>query len=258
MASEDADLTSKIYPTKYAVEQCSIENVANKIHSHVTTGGAPKWLACLNPHSYVTSTADIAFQQALQAADWLVPDGIGYVVGMRFLGLEVEERITGSDIFYSTMAQLNSDGNRSVYFVGGTEATLAKIRAKVSTDYPRVRFAGSYSPPFVDQFDQEECEKIVAKVNASDADVLWVGMTAPKQEKWIHGHNEKLMVSFSAAIGAVFDFYTGQVQRSHPIFQKLGLEWLPRMLQEPKRLWRRNFVSTPLFVVDILKEKYFG
>lgn len=83
-------------------------------------------------------------------------------------------------------------------------------------------------------------------------DILWVGMTAPKQEKWIYKNRDKLDVKFIGAIGAVFDFYAGKVKRSHPAFQKMGLEWLPRLLQEPQRLWRRNFVSNPKFMFDVM------
>ena len=94
---------------------------------------------------------------------------------------------------------------------------------------------------------------MLAAINAAAPDVLWVGMTAPKQEKWLHANRARLDVKFAAAVGAVFDFYAGRVKRSHPVFQKLGLEWLPRLLQEPRRLWRRNFVSTPVFLWHLLR-----
>jgi N-acetylglucosaminyldiphosphoundecaprenol N-acetyl-beta-D-mannosaminyltransferase len=101
---------------------------------------------------------------------------------------------------------------------------------------------------------------MIAAINASKADVLWVGMTAPKQEKWIFENRARLNVKFAGAIGAVFDFYTGRVKRSHPVFQRLGLEWLPRLVQQPRRLWRRMFVSAPIFVWHVLKQKvgFFG
>ncbi len=93
-------------------------------------------------------------------------------------------------------------------------------------------------------------------INTAKPDVLWVGMTAPKQEKWIHQHRDQLDVKFIGAIGAVFDFYTGKVKRSHPVFQKMGLEWLPRLLREPRRLFRRNFVSSPKFLWLVLKQRF--
>ena len=88
---------------------------------------------------------------------------------------------------------------------------------------------------------------MIGAVNRAGPDVLWVGMTAPKQEKWIYENRDKLHVKLIAAVGAVFDFYTGNVKRSHPWFLEHGLEWLPRLLQEPRRLWRRTFISAPVF-----------
>jgi N-acetylglucosaminyldiphosphoundecaprenol N-acetyl-beta-D-mannosaminyltransferase len=108
--------------------------------------------------------------------------------------------------------------------------------------------AGSYAPPFRDALSEAEDRKIVSAVNAAKPHVLWVGMTAPKQEKWIHANRGRLEVDFIAAVGAVFDFYTGRVKRSHPLFQAVGLEWLPRLLRDPARLWKRNFVSNPKFL----------
>ena len=94
----------------------------------------------------------------------------------------------------------------------------------------------------------------VVGIDVAAPDVLWVGMTAPKQEKWIFENRACLNVKFAAAIGAVFDFYTGQVKRSHPVFQRFGLEWLPRLIQQPRRLWRRMFVSAPIFVWHVLRQ----
>jgi len=99
---------------------------------------------------------------------------------------------------------------------------------------------------------------MIDAINATQADVLWVGMTAPKQEKWIYVNRERLEVRFAAAIGAVFDFYTGRVKRSHPVFQWLGLEWLPRLVQQPRRLWRRMFISAPIFLWDAVKSHKAG
>jgi len=104
-------------------------------------------------------------------------------------------------------------------------------------------------------FSEAETAAMLAAIAAAKPDVLWVGMTAPKQEKWLHQHRDQLAVPFAAAVGAVFDFYAGNVRRSHPFFLRYHLEWLPRLLQEPRRLWRRNLVSTPLFLSWVAREK---
>jgi N-acetylglucosaminyldiphosphoundecaprenol N-acetyl-beta-D-mannosaminyltransferase len=125
----------------------------------------------------------------------------------------------------------------------------------MSVDYPNIRVAGSYSPPFKPSYSALELDEMIAAINTTQPDVLWVGMTAPKQEKWIFENRARLKVRVAAAVGAVFDFYTGNVKRSHPTYQRLGLEWLPRLLQQPRRLWRRMFVSAPIFVWHTLKER---
>jgi N-acetylglucosaminyldiphosphoundecaprenol N-acetyl-beta-D-mannosaminyltransferase len=215
----------------------------------------PRWFACLNPHSHVIAKSDPAFLAALHATDWLVPDGAGVVLASRFLGCPVHERITGSDVFYGLHERLNRQGGGSIFFLGSTEEILADIRLRMAIDYPNLRVAGTFSPPYKAEFSPAELDEMIAAINAAKPDVLWVGMTAPRQEKWIYQNRHRLQVKFIGAIGAVFDFYTGRVKRSHPIFQKFGLEWLPRLLQEPRRLWRRMFISAPLFVAEVIKSK---
>jgi N-acetylglucosaminyldiphosphoundecaprenol N-acetyl-beta-D-mannosaminyltransferase len=114
---------------------------------------------------------------------------------------------------------------------------------------------GTFSPPFKEDFSHEENLTMIETINRAKPDVLWVGMTAPKQEKWIYENREKLDVKLLGPVGAVFDFYTGKVKRSAPIFQKTGLEWLPRFLREPRRLWKRNLISTPRFILRVICSK---
>ncbi len=99
---------------------------------------------------------------------------------------------------------------------------------------------------------------MIDKINEAHPDVLWVGMTAPKQEKWIYQNRSRLKVKFIGAIGAVFDFYTGTVKRSYPIFRNMGLEWLPRLIRQPRRLWRRTFISSPRFLFRVITSRFIG
>lgn len=210
------------------------------------------WLACMNPHSYAVARHDRVFSQALHSADWLIPDGVGVIFASKLLGGNIHERVTGSDIFQGVLEELDKTGGYSVFFLGSTDQTLAAIRARMAVDFPDLRVAGMYSPPFKPSYFQSELDEMVKAINDAKPDVLWVGMTAPKQEKWIFENCARLDVKFTGAIGAVFDFYTGQVKRSHPFFQWMGLEWLPRLIQQPRRLWRRMFISAPIFVGHVL------
>lgn len=215
-----------------------------------------RWLACMNPHSYVIALDDPPFAKALHTADWLIPDGSGIVLASKLLSGQIRERVTGSDIFHGIHSALDRLGGYRVFFLGSTEAILTDIRQRMAQDYPNIRIAGTYSPPFTPKFTAADNQAMIAAINAAAPDVLWVGMTAPKQEKWLHQHHAELNVKFAAAVGAVFDFYTGRVKRSHPVYQRLGLEWLPRLFQQPRRLWRRMGVSAPIFVWHVVRQKF--
>ena len=225
-----------------------LDECVTVIATEIKTDHPPRWLSCLNPHSYAVSLEDELFSQALHAADWVIPDGAGIVLASRISRGGIRQRITGSDIFHTLNAKMNELGGFSVFFLGSTPDNLAVIKARMEKDYPNVHFAGCYSPPYKAEYSDEELEAMIAAVNLVKPDVLWVGMTAPKQEKWIHQNLSRLNVRFAAAIGAVFDFYTGRITRSHPVFQRFGLEWLPRLLQVLNRdrlvNWRLRSVCT--------------
>ena len=220
----------------------------------IVAGERGRYLVCANPHSLEVARGDAKFRDSFHQAALVVPDGIGVVLASRLLGGAIKSRITGSDIFLGLNGALNEQKRGSVFFLGSSETTLARLMEKVRVDFPGIRVVGGCSPPFKAEFSASDNEAMVAAVNRAKPDVLWVGMTAPKQEKWIYHNRDRLDVCFIGAIGAVFDFYTGKVKRSHPLFQKAGLEWLPRLLQEPRRLWRRNLVSNPLFVLHVITE----
>ena len=212
-------------------------------------------LSCINPHSVVVCQKDRIFHDALLNSDFNIPDGAGIVWASRFLGGNIRARVTGSDIFHGLNDYLNKKGGTSCFFIGSSEDTLGKIRTRMADEFPNVKIAGTYSPPFKEIFTEEENQDMLDAVNRSDPDVLWVGMTAPKQEKWIYQNREKLNARVIAAVGAVFDFYAGTKRRSTRFWQDKGLEWLPRFMREPRRLWRRNLVSSPMFIYLVLKER---
>lgn len=238
----------------FKVTQESLDSCVDSILSWITRGKSCRWLACINPHSYVVALSDPLFFNALHAADYLIPDGAGIVLASRLQQGNITNRITGSDIFSELHQRLDTTGGR-VFFLGSTEETLSDIRARIAVDYPNIQVVGTYSPPFKPTYTQKENDEMIAAINTAQPDVLWVGMTAPKQEKWIFEHRDRLQVKFAASVGAVFDFYAGKIKRSHPFFQRLGLEWFPRLIQEPRRLFKRNFVSSPLFLFHVFFQK---
>lgn len=207
----------------------------------------------INPHSYVTAKSDPLFETALRDSDVLLPDGSGIVIAAQKLHGRQIQKIAGADL-HLHLLQLLNDQKKKCFYMGSSQKTLDKIKEKLNREYPDIK-AEFYSPPFKPEFTDEDNGAIVQAINDFEPDVLFVGMTAPKQEKWLHTHKNALEAKVACSIGAVFDFYAGTVQRPSQFWIDLHLEWLPRLLKEPKRLWRRNFVSTPLFLGDLLLYK---
>lgn len=238
----------------YQVAVEPISNVVNCITQWIDDEERScRYFACLNPHSVEIAEEDEKFKESLTCADFLTPDGIGIVLASRLLGGKLSERITGMDVFVAVSKAMNEARSGSCFFLGSTEETLEKIRAEMHQRFPHVRIAGTFSPPFREEFTAEDNEAMVRAINAASPDVLWVGLAAPKQEKWIHANQDRLNVNFAGPIGAVFDFFVGNVKRINPFWQRLGFEWLPRLVQEPRRLWRRSLVSAPRFIVRTVK-----
>lgn len=208
----------------------------------------------INPHSYVTAKSDKAFAEALRCSDILLPDGSGIVLAAAQIRKQNMKKIAGADLHSYLLERLNETKGRCFY-MGASPATLEKIRQRLASEYPEVD-AGFYSPPYKPKFSDEENRQILEAIAAFKPDVLFVGMTAPKQEKWLFEHQDRLEVSVACSIGAVFDFYAGTVQRPSQFWIDMHLEWLPRFLKEPRRLWKRNFVSTPLFLRDMLLYRF--
>ncbi len=238
----------------YDVVSATVGAVAAEIEEVVFAGqSSPRWLACLNPHSYAVAEEDEEFSSALRGADWLVPDGVGLVLASVLVKRPLLGRITGPDVFAALMRRLHNHGTASVFFLGGSEENLARIKERVAREFPGVRQVGSYSPPYREVFSSDEVDAMVSAVNSAAPDVLWVSLTAPKQEKWIAKHAHRLNVRFIGAVGAALDFFTGAVRPPPTVVQRAGLGWLFRFMQEPRRLFQRNFVSTPIFVLAVCR-----
>lgn len=210
----------------------------------------------VNPHSYCEAQKDKLFAEALKSSDILLPDGSGMVMASRILNGKKISKIAGADLhdYLLKEAALKS---LKVFYLGASQNTLDKIEKKLKVEFPDIQ-VGSYSPPYKEQFNEMDSLKMISKVNEFNPQILFVGMTAPKQEKWVYANKDRLDVQVITSIGAVFDFYAGTVKRPGRIWIKLGLEWLPRLLREPKRLFRRNFISTPKFIAEVISYKFFG
>lgn len=209
----------------------------------------------INAHSYNTALKDAFFAEALMKGDALIPDGASIVMACRKLKAKSQptERIAGWDLFAMEMERLNQKGG-TCFFMGSSEKVLKLIREKAKTVYPNIRIE-TYSPPYKPEFSEEENRAIIEAINRANPDLLWIGMTAPKQEKWAYRHWDELDIHcHCGTIGAVFDFFAGTMERAPLWWQEHSLEWLYRLLKEPKRMWRRYIIGNTLFIWNIYRE----
>lgn len=209
----------------------------------------------INAHSYNTAQKDKLFAEALQKGDALIPDGASIVKACRWLNAKSkpEERIAGWDLFEFEMKKLNRNGGKC-FFMGSSEKVLALIKQRAKVEYPQIEVE-TYSPPYKPEFSEEDNQAIVEAINKANPDLLWIGMTAPKQEKWTYTHWSELQIHcHCGTIGAVFDFYAGTVKRAPIWWQQHSLEWGYRLLREPRRMWRRYMIGNVLFMWNLCKE----
>ena len=216
-------------------------------------------------YSYVVAQKDDIFADALRKCDFLMPDGAGIVKACRWLNAKSQpkERIAGWELFSFEMNALErkseelrvkSEKCLKVMFMGSSEKVLSLIRERAAVDYPNLEVV-TYSPPYKPEFSDEDNQAMIKAINNADPDLLWIGMTAPKQEKWTYSHWDELNIHcHCGTIGAVFDFYAGTVKRAPLGWQRNSLEWLYRLLMEPQRMWRRYIIGNAKFLYYIYKE----
>lgn len=206
----------------------------------------------INPHSFCVAVKDETFRKALVNSNILIPDGIGIVKAIKFLSNKKIKRITGADL-HNHLIKLAKKNYLKVFYLGASNTTLDKIKKKVAFDYPNIKVY-TFSPPYKQAFSEEDDIKMIEEIEKANPDVLFVGMTAPKQEKWVHKNKSKLNTPIICSIGAVFDFYAGTVKRAPQWIIKLNMEWFYRLCREPKRLWKRYIINNAKFVFYVLKE----
>lgn len=221
----------------------------------------------VNAHSFNTAKKDQLFADALTNGDVLIPDGVSVVKACKWIKAKSQpkERIAGWDLFSFEMEKLEkeseelrtkSEESKIVMFMGSSQKVLDLIVKRAAVDYPHLKVV-TYSPPYKPEFSDEDNRAIIDAINDANPDLLWIGMTAPKQEKWTYSHWKELNIHCHVGtVGAVFDFFAGTVERAPLWWQEHGLEWLYRLLKEPKRMWRRYIIGNTVFLWHMLGEKF--
>lgn len=191
----------------------------------------------INPHSYIISLSDFYFSTALASSDILLPDGSGIVFASKILNGKKIDKITGPSALYFSLDFFDKKPTK-IYFLGATEETLEKIENKIKENYSNIKVK-TFSPSFSPKLSDHETQKIIIDINDFDPDLLCVGMTAPKQEKWIYENKNELPCCYIMAVGAAFDWFSEVKTPPSKISTALHLAWLERFVREPVRMFPR-------------------
>ena len=206
---------------------------------------------CVTPvHSVIESHNSEQLRAIYNAAGLVTPDGMPIVWLCRMKGFKHTGRVYGPDLMLA-ICERSLVRRYSHFFYGGAERVLEKLTANLQQRYPGLKIAGTYSPPFR-PLSENENAKIVDMINEAKPDVVWVGLGAPKQERWMAAQLGKVRASVLIGVGAAFDFHAGTKKQAPLWMQRNGLEWLFRLVTEPRRLWKRYLVSNTLFVILVL------
>jgi N-acetylglucosaminyldiphosphoundecaprenol N-acetyl-beta-D-mannosaminyltransferase len=232
-------LTTNIHSTNY-------EDACDRITQWIKTGES-RYIVAANVHVVMTGYWDRAYQQVLNKADLVTPDGMPLVWALRLLGSKKQTRVYGPDLMLA-WCDRSSNLGYPIYLYGTTAETLENLSTNLKQKFPNLAIAGSYSPPFG---NNNQIEEDLNRIQASGAKVVFVGLGCPKQEYWMAQAQGKINVVM-IGVGAAFDFHSGQVAQAPRWMMKLGLEWLYRLIQEPQRLWRRYLINNPSFVILLL------
>ena len=192
------------------------------------------------------------FKEIIDASSLFVPDGYSLVAVAKIRGFEINKRVCGTDLLWETCRHAELKGH-SLFFYGDTDETLDALTTKLSVNFPNLKIAGAHSPPFRVLTSIEDAEE-VEMINSSGADILWVGLGLPKQERWIFEHRHSLDVPVAIGVGAAFKFVSGKIKRAPNWIGDNGFEWLWRLIFEPRRVWKRVLLDGPHFVLCIIKE----
>lgn len=219
-----------------------IEIKSGKCHHIVNTG----------MHGIMVAHRDPDFKAVLNSCDLFFPDGISVISIARLRGYSLRKKGTGPEMMREFCRVANDKGYSS-FFYGDTSETLRLLAQNFKREFPNLKIAGAYSPPFR-PLTPEEDDEIVGTINSSGADVLWVALGCPTQERWIFEHKDRLNVPVAAGVGAYFKFHSGQVKRAPAWLGNSGFEWLWRLSREPRRVWRRVLIDGPQFAGHSLLE----
>lgn len=218
------------------------------------SSGTGAYVVTPNVDHIVRLQHDHEFMEVYRHADLVVADGMPLIWASRYLGTPLVARVTGADLFPKLCHVAGSRGYR-IFLFGALPGAAETAAQKLIDSDPRIVVAGTYCPPYGFEHDEVENKNCIDRIRRARPDILFVGLGAPKQEKWIYRHRDELGVPVSVGVGAAIDFMAGFVRRAPRFVQNAGIEWLWRIMMEPRRLWRRYLVDDPVFFYYVWKQK---
>ncbi|MEO0971811.1 MAG: WecB/TagA/CpsF family glycosyltransferase [Pseudomonadota bacterium] len=230
----------------------TLEQMERWIEDDRPASAGARYVVATGFHGIWEGQRDASFRAVINGADISCADGIAPVLVSRLRREAIPERVPGPDVLRGFLERADERGYRS-YFYGDTPQTLEALEGQLRTQYPGHVIAGTCSPPFRPLSD-EETSAMIDQINASGAQVLWVGLGCPKQERWIAEHRHRLKVKVAMGVGAAFGFASGRVSRAPAIVGRMGLEWAWRLAAEPRKLWRRTLIQGPQFLFHLVLE----
>jgi N-acetylglucosaminyldiphosphoundecaprenol N-acetyl-beta-D-mannosaminyltransferase len=213
---------------------------------HLGTLERARYICVTSVHGVIMAKDDPAIAEIINQADVATPDGMPVVWALRSLGAPAQQRVYGPTLMLELCRSAAQHGHR-IFLYGATASTLEELENRLKTQYPRLEIAGRFAPPFRALTEAED-RIVEALIRNSQADMVFVGISTPKQERWMYEHRERFPGVTLIGVGAAFDFHAGRTRQAPAWMQRNGLEWLFRMTMEPRRLWKRYVLITPRFL----------
>ena len=227
-------------PLRLEDASLAVVNLVEDIQKHI--------VVTANVDHILRLQKDEEFRKAYSYATYIFADGMPVVLASRLLRKPLPERVTGADLFPSICA-IAAQRNYKIFLLGGFKGIADAAARKLKESYPSLNIVGTYSPPFGFEKSAEENKKIIEMINKKTPQILFIGVGAPKQEKWLYKHIDTLEIKVGVCVGAAFDFIAGKIKRSPKFLQRLSLEWIWRLIHEPRRLWKRYLYDFRFFAL---------
>lgn len=232
-------------PMDVLTMQETVDLISNRVNKGIFTQHV-----VINVAKIVNLKSDKVLQKSINSCDIINIDGMGVVIGARFLGYDIAERVAGIDLFYNLM-QMSAVNNFPVFLLGATSEVVNVASGKIKNLYPSINIAGFHHGYF-----WEDELTVVRKIKDSGAKLLFVAITSPKKENFINKWKDQLGVDFVMGVGGTFDVVSGKIKRAPIWMQDYGLEWLYRVIQEPRRMWKRYLYTNTKFLMMVITEKW--